>query len=219
MELSFPDVQGLDDLRTYVARAKAADEDGAIRLQAQGQTLAAYVGVLPGSGLMAEGVVMGLRAMPLASPAQVDVTVPLSALTDRLARETGTTLPLPPMTVNVAWAAMAPPRGGWERVGAVTADEVYAVAREGIEEVASGAPADAGGAAVTALRKQVWGRLTSTTPPVPAGGAFAAYVLGFVAPSQGPVPAHAAAPDSEVTVWAQGRWTRLSTPAGHVLIR
>ena len=69
MELTFPDVQGLDDLRTYVARAKAADEDGAIRLQAQGQTLAAYVGVLPGSGLMAEGVVIGLRAMPLAAPA------------------------------------------------------------------------------------------------------------------------------------------------------
>ena len=73
------------------------------------------------------------------------------------------------MTVNVAWAAMAPPRGGWERVGAVTADEVYAVARQGIEEVASGAPADAGGAAVAALRKQVWGRLT-THDPAGAGG-------------------------------------------------
>lgn len=213
MELTFPDVQGLDDLRTYVARAKAADEDGAIRLQAQGETLAAYVGVLPGSGLMAEGVVIGLRAMPLATPAHLDLTVSLAALTDRLARETGTTLPIPPMTVNVAWAAMAPPRGGWERVGAVTADEVYAVARQGIEEVASGAPADAGGAAVAALRKHVWGRLTTTTPPVPAGGAFAAYVLGFVVQGQG------AAPGSEVTVWAHGRWTRLSTPAGHVLIR
>jgi hypothetical protein len=207
MELTFPDVQGLDDLRTYVARAKAADDDGAIRLQAQGQTLAAYVGVLPGSGLMAEGVVIGLRAMPLAAPTHLDVTVSLAALTDRLAREPGTTLPIPPMTVNVAWAAMAPPRGGWERVGAISAEEVYAVARQGIEEVASGAPADAGGAAVAALRRHVWGRLTTTTPPVPAGGAFAAHVLGF------------AAPGSEVTVWAHGRWTRLSTPAGHVLIR
>ena len=207
MELTFPDPQGLDDLRTYVARAKAADEDGAIRLQATGQTLAAYVGVLPGSGLMAEGVVIGLRAMPLAEPVDLDVTVSLAAVTDRLAREGGSTLSLPPVTVSVAWAAMAPPRGGWERVGAVAADEVYAVARQGIEEVASGAPADAGSAAVTALRRRVWGRLTTTTPPVPAGGAFAAYVLGF------------AAPGSEMTVWAHGRWTRLSTPAGHVLIR
>ena len=213
MELTFPDPQGLDDLRTYVARARTADEDGAIRLQAQGQTLAAYVGVLPGSGLMAEGVVIGLRAMPLAVPAHLDVTVALGALSDRLARASGTSLPLPPMTVSVAWAAMAPPRGGWERVGAITADEVYAVARQGIAEVASGAPPDAGGAAVTALRKQVWGRLTDTTPPVPAGGAFAAYVLGFAVQGDG------IGAGAEVTVWTHGRWTRLSTSAGHVLIR
>ena len=93
---------------------------------------------------MAEGVVIGLRAMPLAAPADVDVTVSLAAVTDRLAREGGTTLPCRPVTVSVAWAAMAPPRGGWERVGAVTADEVYAVARQGIEEVASGAPGRCG---------------------------------------------------------------------------
>ena len=219
MELTFPDLQGLEDLRTYVARAKAADEDGAIRLQARGHTLAAYVGVLPGSGLMAEGVVLGLRAMPLAEVAHLDVTVSLSALTDRFARLNGPTLPLPPMTVNVPWAAMAPPRSGWEYVGAVTADEVYAAARLGIEEVASGAPVDAGGAAVAALRKQVWGRLTTTTPPLPAGGAFAAYVLGFVVKGHGIAPGHGAAPGTEVTVWAHGRWTRLTTPAGHVLIR
>ncbi|GAA2738503.1 hypothetical protein GCM10009867_30010 [Pedococcus aerophilus] len=207
MELRFPDAQGLDDLRTYVARAKAADDDGAIRLQALGTTLAAYVGVLPGSGLMGEGAVIGLRTMPLAEPAQVDTTVSLASVTDRLAREGGATLSLPPTTVSVGWAAMAPPRSGWERVGAITAEDVYAVAREGIAEVASGAPADAGGQAVTALRRHVWGRSTTTNPPVPAGGAFAAYALGF------------AAPGTDVTVWTHGRWTRLSTPAGHVLIR
>ncbi|WP_406831476.1 hypothetical protein ABEG17_01445 [Pedococcus sp. KACC 23699] len=209
MDLRFPDAPGLDDLRTYVARAKAADDDGAIRLQAAGATLAAYVGILPGSGLMGEGAVIGLRVMPLAEPADVDTTVSLASVTDRLAREGSgsTTLPLPPTTVSVGWAAMAPPRSGWERVGAVSAEDVYTVAREGIAEVASGAPADAGSQAVTALRRHVWGRLTTTTPPVPAGGAFAAHVLGF------------AAPGSEVTVWTCGRWTRLSTPAGHVLIR
>jgi hypothetical protein len=207
MELRFPDPQGLDDLRTYVRRARSADEDGAIRLQARGATLAAFVGVLPGSGLMAEGAVIGLRAMPLAQAADLDVTVSLAAVTDRLARVGDAVLPVPPMTVSAAWAAVAPPRSGWERVGAVTADEVYAVARQGIAEVASGAPSDAGAHAVTALRRLVWSRATPTTPPFPAGGAFAAYALGFVAP------------ESEVTVWAHGRWTRLSTPAGHVLIR
>ena len=207
MSLRFPDAQGLDDLRTYVARARAADEDGAIRLQASGTTLAAYVGVLPGSGLMGEGAVIGLRAMPLAEPAEVDTTVSLSSVADRLAREGGSTLSLPPTTVSVGWAAMAPPRSGWERVGAVTAEDVHAVARQGIAEVASGVPSDAGGPAVAALRRHVWGRSTTTTPPVPAGGAFAAYALGF------------AAPGTEVTVWTHGRWTRLSTPSGHVLIR
>lgn len=207
MSLRFPDAQGLDDLRTYVARARAADEDGAIRLQASGTTLAAYVGVLPGSGLMGEGAVIGLRAMPLAEPAEVDTTVSLSSVADRLAREGGSTLSLPPTTVSVGWAAMAPPRSGWERVGAVAAEDVHAVARQGIAEVASGVPSDAGSQAVAALRRHVWGRSTTTTPPVPAGGAFAAYALGF------------AAPGTEVTVWTHGRWTRLSTPSGHVLIR
>jgi hypothetical protein len=208
MDLVFPDAQGLEDLRTLVARATSLDDEGAIRLQAHGTTLAAYVGVLPGTGLMAEGAVMGLRLMPLAEPSDVDVTVALASLADRLARiRSGTALPVPPTTVSAAWVAVAPPRRGWERVGAVPAEELNAVAREGIAEVAKGAPSDAGGHAVMALRRRVWGRSTSTTPPVPAGGAFAAYVLGFT-------PAQA-----EVTVWANGRWTRLSTPAGHVLIR
>jgi hypothetical protein len=145
--------------------------------------------------------------MRLAQPSDVDVTVALASVADRLARPSLTTLPVPPTPVSAAWAAVAPPRSGWERVGVVSADELNAVAKEGIAEVARGAPADAGGHAVTALRRQVWGRATATTPPVPAGGAFAAYVLGFT-------PANV-----EVTVWAHGRWTRLSTPAGHVLIR
>lgn len=207
MELHFPDAPGLDDLRTLVVRAKAVDEDGAIRLQAGGRTLAAYVGVLPGVGLMAEGAVIGLRVMPLGQPGELDVTVPLAALTDRLARVVGTTLLLPPMTVSAAWSAVAPPRGGWERVGAVPASELNTVARQGISLIAEGAPSSAGGHAVTALRRQVWGQPTETVPPVPAGGAFAAYVLGF------------SRPGTEVTVWTHGRWTRLSTDAGHVLVR
>jgi hypothetical protein len=206
-ELVFPDSQTLADLATFVGRAKAADPEGAIRLQARGRTLAASVGVLPGSGLMAQGAVIGLRAMPLAEDAEADLTVSLAAVTDRLARSAGVTLALPPVTVSAAWAAVAPPRDGWERVGAVSADELADVARRGIAEVAVGVPAQAGGQAVGSLRREVWGRATPTTPPVPAGGAFAAYVLGF------------AVPGTELTVWAHGRWTRLSAPSGHVLIR
>ena len=207
-ELRFPDAETQADLGTFVARAKAVDPDGAIRLQAHGHTLAAYVGVLPGTGLMADGAVIGLRTMPLAEDAQVDVTVPLAAVSDRLARRDPTpALSLPPVSVSAAWAAVAPPRRGWERVGAVASDIVNAVAREGIQEIAEGAPQGAGGHAVTALRQQVWRRSTATTPPFPAGGAFAAYVLGFTPPG------------SEVTVFAHGRWTRLTTPVGHILVR
>lgn len=207
MELRFPDPQGLADLAAFVRRAKQADDDGAIRLQASGATLAAYVAVLSGSGLLGEGTVLGLRAMALAAPADLDVTVPLAAILDRVARDAGDSLSVPPTTVRMPWAALSPPRGGWERVGSIGSEDVNAVARQGISEIAEGAPADAGGHAVTALRRQVWGRPTPTTPPVPAGGAFAAYVLGF------------SLPGTEVTVWAHGRWTRLSTPHGHVLIR
>jgi hypothetical protein len=207
MELRFPDPQGLADLGAYVRRARVADEDGAVRLQASGTVLAAYVSMLPGAGLMGEGAVLGLRAMDLAEPADVDATVPLAAVLDRLARDSGRVLPVPPTTVRVPWAALSPPRSGWERVGVLAAGDVNAVARQGIAEIANGAPSESGGHAVTALRRHVWGRATTTTPPVPAGGAFAAYALGF------------SEPGTEVTVWTHGRWTRLSTPAGHVLIR
>src|ERR1700712_4796498 len=74
------------DLRTYVTRARTAD-DGAIRLSAHGTVLAAYVAVLRPK-LLGEGTptVLGLRTMALAESADVDVTVPLSAVADRLAR-------------------------------------------------------------------------------------------------------------------------------------
>jgi len=210
-QLRFTDAEALADLGTLVARARSVDPDGAIRLQAHGRTLAAYVGVLPGAGLLAEGAVVGLRTMPLAEESDVDVTVSLAAVSDRLARQDGApgpaVLDVPPVTVRAAWAAVAPPRTGWERVGALAADVVNEAAREGIEEVAEGTPQQAGGHAVAALRQRVWQRATTTVPPFPAGGAFAAYVLGF------------APPGTEVTVFAHGRWTRLSTPAGHVLVR
>ncbi|MDF2092895.1 hypothetical protein P0Y31_11115 [Knoellia sp. 3-2P3] len=210
-DLRFPDAEALADLGTLVARAKSVDPEGAIRLQAHGRTLAAYVGVLPGTGLLAEGAVIGLRTMPLAEDSDVDVTVPLAAVSDRLARRDTDpgqpALAVPPVGVRAPWAAVAPPRGGWERVGSLAADVVNEAAREGIEEVAQGTPQQAGGHAVAALRQRVWQRSTTTVPPFPAGGAFAAYVLGFTPPG------------AEVTVFAHGRWTRLSTPRGHVLVR
>jgi hypothetical protein len=208
--LVLDDEQGYADLGTFVARARGVDDAGAIRLQADGTVLAAYVGVLPGRGLLGDGAVVGLRTMRLAQPSRIDTTVALGAVSDRLARRrpgTAAELEVPPSTVQVAWAALTPPRSGWEPVGTLGSPALDAAARAGIAEVATGAGPAAGGAAVTDLRLRVWGRLTDTVPPVPAGAAFAAYVLGFLDPT------------ASCSVAAHGRWTRLSSPRGHVLVR
>ncbi|HET7303126.1 MAG TPA: hypothetical protein VFJ12_01105 [Segeticoccus sp.] len=208
--LHFPDARVREDLSTFLGRARALDEDGAVRLHAAGATLAAYVGVLPGRGLLGEGAVIGMRAMPLAGPVDLDAVVSLRSVADRLARrgeDEHRRLAVPPVTVRAGWAALAPPRSDWEPVGTLAVAELEQVARNGIAEVARGTPeGGAGGHAVTALRQAVWGRSTGTVPPVPAGAAFAAYSLGFLR-------------GTEVRVLAHGRWTRVSTAAGHVLVR
>ena len=206
--LVFGDEQGYADFVTFVARAATVDPDGAMYLQAFDLTLAAQVGVLPGRGLLGEGTVTGLRAMALAEPLALDVVVSLASLTDRIARQPrGVALPVPPTTVSAVWAALAPQRGGWEPVGEVPTADLEAVARAGIEAVARASAAPAGGPAVTLLRQSVWGRLTETTPPVPAGAAFAASVLGFLQSG------------GNARVYGQGRWVRVATDRGHVLVR
>lgn len=234
-ELVLADAESLQDLGRYAARARALDTDGAVRLQAVGPVLASWVGVLPGSGLMGTGTTIGLRTSALAVPAELDVVVPLAAVSDRVARPgERAVLPVPPMTVSAAWAAVSPPRSGWQPVGSVSAEALQRVASQGIAEVADGTPDGAGSAAVAALRERVWGRMVSAVDggegrgaddaggedgageagDAPEGGAgfpaalaFAAYALGFLTPG------------SESTLATNGRWTRLTTPAGHTLTR
>ena len=99
-ELVLADAGTLADLRTFVTRARTAD-DGAIRLQGAGHVLAAYVCVMRAK-LLGEGTptVLGLRTMALAAPSSIDVTVSLASVADRLARMDGddVRLPVPPMT-------------------------------------------------------------------------------------------------------------------------
>ena len=77
---------------------------------------------------------------------------------------------------------------------------------QGIAEIAQGAPEGSGAVAVAALRQRVWARDSHTTPPIPSGAAFAAYALGFLT-------------EESAQVFAHGRWTRVSTVTGHVLVR
>lgn len=205
-ELRFADVDTLEDLGNYVTRARSLDAEGAIRLQSFGAKLAAYVGVLPGQGLMTTGAILGLRVMALAEPADLDVTVSLASVAERLARGGTSTLSIPPTTVSAGWAATAPPRSGWEPVGELSVADLRSVATQGIAEIAHGVPEGSGAVAVTAMRQRVWARDSPTTPPIPSGAAFAAYALGFLT-------------QESARVFAHGRWTRLSTATGHVLVR
>ena len=210
-QIDFGDARGLTDLSTFIGRARVAVPDGAIRLQVPGRgLLVVTVAVLEGSGLLGDGTVLGLRAVRIRdATAGIDATVTFASITDRLARPRGTetTLSVPPTTVSPPWAGLTPPREGWERVGALDAADVRSAAEQGIAEVAEGTPAGAGGAAVTALRRRVWGAMTRTVPPIASGLAFGAHVLGFLE-------------EGEPTVVATcGRWTRLTTSRGHVLVR
>ncbi|WP_427383346.1 hypothetical protein [Janibacter sp. G56] len=207
--LVLADPESLRDLATFVGRAKGAVPEGAVRLQAVGSVLATWVGLLDGSGLASDGAVLGLRTVALAEPSELDVCVPLAALTDRTARAgaADVELPIPPQTVAPRWAALTPPRGGWEPVGTLPAELLHEAARAGIAEIALGSPDGAGSHAVAALRQRVWAAPTASTPPVPAGAAFGLHVLGFLTPGEG------------VTVHAAGRWTRVTTTVGFVLTR
>ena len=206
--IDFGDPRGLADLGTFLARARKANPDGAVRLQVLGGLLVATVAVIEGSGLMGDGTVLGMRVASIAPSDAVDTTVSFASVSDRLARDGGgAVLSVPPMTVRAPWSGLTPPRDGWEPVGQLDGAAVDSIARQGISQIAEGTPDGAGGHAVDALRRRTWGAMSDTVPPIAAGLAFGAHVLGFTVAGQ---PA---------SIAANGRWTRLSTGRGHVLVR
>lgn len=216
--LELVDAASLNDLGRYAARAKTLDADAAIRLQATGPVLAAWVGVLPGSGLLGAGLVLGLRTFALAEPSELDVIVPAAAITDRTARTPGASLPVPPMRLTPNWASLTPPRSGWEYAGLAEGDDLAEVARKGLEEVS--AAVKERGAAAGFTKEAVWGATVTYSSSdysssdaeqreleLGAGVALGAYVLGFLSPG------------APVQVFRTNRWTRVTGPGGHVLSR
>ncbi|MBT2513592.1 hypothetical protein [Arthrobacter sp. ISL-30] len=204
----FADSRDLADLRTFVTRAKRID-DGAIRLQAAGSVLAAYVCVLR-PRLLGEATptILGLRTMALAEPAELDSTVSLASVLDRLARSSDddVELPVPPTTVSESWAGVGAPRSGWELLGSIADAELKSSAEAGVAEVAGIVPENPGALIVNNARAAVWGRGLEQAWGVPAGAAFAALALGFLA-------------DGEQQLYRNGRWFRISSQRGHVLVR
>jgi hypothetical protein len=197
------------DLATFVGRAQRIDPDGSARLVASGTLLAAYASPVHGAG---GPTVLALRVHSLMESAELDVTVPLVALSDRFARLQRAAGPrrlvLPPSQPSgAAWAGLSPPRSGWTLVGELGADVLADAARRGSEEITSGAPTGSGAAAVARLRALVWGRPVTGHPDVPAGAAFVLDAFGFLVPAE-PVQVH-----------AHGLWRRLTTSRGYVLAR
>ncbi|WP_285724337.1 hypothetical protein [Psychromicrobium xiongbiense] len=226
--LRFPDAAGLADFRTFVSRARAAD-DGAIRLQlssSPGAVLAAWVCVLR-PRLLGEGTptILGLRTMALQSwsgsdgiqAERLDRTVRLAELADRLARLDAdeTAISLPEVTVQEAWASVSAPQDGWDSLGSLEGSRLRDAARQGMAEVAGVLPDRPGALLLNNARSTVWGRgmdlpieLRNEQPEleVPTGAAFAGEALGFFA-------------DQPVNLYRSRRWLRLSSPRGHVLVR
>lgn len=212
--LLLPDPETVGDLRVLVSRARKADPDGAARLVGHGDLLAVYVSPVHGHGAP---TVLGLRTLGLAAPSSLDVTVPLSALADRLAvpeadlRIDGPdgdawALPVPPAEAGAAWAGVAPPRRGWTAIGGVGSGVLSRQARAGVAEIAQGAGPGSGAHAVTRLRGLVWSR-PFTEFGLPSGVAFAVDALAFAAEGE------------TAAVYAAGAWTRLTLARGHVLSR
>ena len=209
------DALALEDLTTYLGRA-ARVEDGSVRLIASGGILAVYVAVLYPAGLLDESpTVLGLRTFSLPEREEFDVVVPVASMLSRLERAKGESrdpaaavrVSIPMQVNSVTWAAISPPRGGWTALAAPGADVLDAIARAGIDEVATAIPTGTGEAIVHKVRSQVWGKPVPGFDYVPAGAAFAALSLGFLNPGD------------TVTVFETGPWTRVTTRGGHVLIK
>lgn len=206
--LLLPDPETVLDVKVMLERARRIEAEAAVRLQAVQTTL-----VLT-SAALARPMTLAVRAVALGAPAEVDVVVSASAVLDRVARLAANPLApreleIPPVQVRAPWAGTTPPRSGWKLQGEIPVGQVRRSAADGVAAVASGVPAGAGGAAVTALRERVWGRPLSQEVTAPASLAFAAESMGFLGPD-----------DTELArLFTAGPWTRLALARGQCLTR
>ena len=208
--LTFADHESVADLHTFLSRARTLG-DAEARLQATGDALAVYVPVLhPDSLGSAVPTILGLRIARLEGHRAdgVDAVYKLGALTDRLARMAGGSveLQLPPAEAQAAWAGVAPPRQGWVKTEQYDDDALRAVASEGMGAVAAAVPDNSGLPVVATVRSRIWSS-PSNFGDLPAGAAFAAELLGFLRPA------------GSSLLFSNGRWRRLSSAGGHVLVR
>lgn len=226
--LRISDPRAARDLESFLGRAGRV-EDGAVRIVATGAATAFWVPVLRPQGILdTSPLVLGVRALRAqlsgASDDDVhagafDVTVPLRALLDRLARlrdvegdghagaTVGVDLSVPPERLRESWAGIAAPSGGWSLAGVMPAARLIAAADQGIAEVAEAVPGNLGTALVERVRTDVWTRVVDPQSGLTSGAAFAALSLGFLRPGE------------DARILTAGAWLRLETTQGNVLLR
>ncbi len=215
--LLLPDRATAQDLATFLARTARLDPGGAVRLQAGGGVLAVSAAVVHPQGLLDRSpTVLGLRSLALVE-GSADAVVAIAELAASLQIAMGARdapaeaaapveLPVPDPVRSVVWAAITPPRVGWQRMAPLEPAPLAAAARAGIEEVAAAVPGALGADLVHRVRREVWGRALPGHDHIPAGAAFALESLGFLG-------------DDPVQQFAAGAWLRFSTRRGHVLVK
>lgn len=190
------------DVLTFVGRAGQVS-DGGVRLQGSGGVLALTAAALVPHGLLdSTPTILAMRIVQADPELECDIVVgELSGSDDDRMLE------LPETGLSPTWAGVAPPRGGWERRGAVDAATLAQQAQWGISAVARGMTPGAGEDAVRALRAAIWSAPEEELAGLPRGVAFAAHAFGFISGEE------------SVPVTVSGRWTRLGLRRGHVLMR
>ncbi|MFE9807835.1 hypothetical protein [Streptomyces sp. NPDC005548] len=221
------------DLGAFLARLVHYDRAAAVRLQAQGTTLAVF-------GRPPSFEVLAIRTARLAKPYEyglddnLDVTVSAGELLESV-DESAATATVPGAVTGPPWAGVLPPRGGWRQEPGLPAPDavratVAAVVAEFRSRTQELAPELRTRAELDRLGREIWSRpLGDTSLPVRA--AHAAQSLGFLrpvaptAPRVRPTAARAAddrrllSDEGELGLYSSGAWLRLRTPFGSIAVR
>lgn len=209
LSVSLADTSTQDDLRVFLERLAQAGKPE-VRLVVQGTVLGVFgCTQAPESLTDSSDAVLVSRAFQLQSlsDGQLDVTVAVRSLLDRLARRAGAepSIDLPENVVSAAWAGVLPPREGWQAAGVIDAASLSRVAKEGAARIADALPDQPGEALLRKVRQQVWG--VDIAPNVPAAAAFAADSMGFLQN------------ETRVLMGLSRGWVRLESTRGQVLVR
>ena len=205
--IRFLDSRDMEDLSSYLTRARKLDDDGCVKLRAFGDILAVYVSPIFSGSLMGDGpTVLGLRTMKL-EKTELDATYSIASIQERLASAMteGLELALPTTTMRAAWSGVTPPRQDWVETGTISQQQITQWAKDGIAEVANTLPSSVGSSIAAKVRLGIWGKTVSLEFHLPGAAAFAMAGLGFMQK------------DEEIKVNTAKGWVRLSSAHGHVL--